>query len=160
MLEEVLLPAVLDGVRAGPQGPPAKLRILLAGYSHGSLAASACSPPTHLPDHPNLTISTSYLLLSYPLSIMWALCAFRTHTFTSALEQRVKGEEGERVFAVFGDRDQFTGVERYRQWALRLGEGTEAFRAREVEGADHFWRDERVKEELLLEIKLWLDAER
>ncbi|POY73512.1 hypothetical protein BMF94_3449 [Rhodotorula taiwanensis] len=154
MLDEVLLPAVLPN----PDGStPPQFTVVLAGYSYGSLAASACPPPEAPRDMPQLRVETSYLLVSYPLSVLWALCAFQAGKFSSALRTRVGGDQGEKVMAIFGDGDQFTGVDRYRTWVADLS--NERFHAVEVKGADHFWRDRRVKGELLEQVLQWLHGE-
>lgn len=151
MLDEVLLPAVLPN----PNGStPRRLKVVLAGYSYGSLAASACPPPEAPRDMPQFQIEASYLLISYPLSVMWALCAFQAGSFARALTTRIEGDQDEKVLAIFGDGDQFTGVDRYRTWVADLS--SERFHAVEVKGADHFWRDRRVKGELLEQVLQWL----
>ncbi|GAA5910925.1 hypothetical protein JCM6882_001933 [Rhodosporidiobolus microsporus] len=135
--------------------------LLLCGYSFGSLAASSCPAPSAPSSHPPVRVRTSYLLLSYPLSVLWALCLFRSSPFTSALQSLVRRGEN-RVLAVHGDRDQFSGVERLRAWAqgLEKEQGGEegCFGVVEVEGADHFWQDRGKKRELLEAVKGWLDA--
>ncbi|KAI5477416.1 alpha/beta hydrolase, N-terminal domain protein [Pseudohyphozyma bogoriensis] len=123
-------------------------QLALIGYSFGSLCASICPPPTSIP--------TRYVLISYPLSVMWALTAFRSSSFTSGLKERVATND---VLAVFGDEDNFSGVGKLRAWSEGLGEGTERFKSVEVEGADHFWREREVKMRLLGEVREWLRAE-
>ena len=144
MLRDVLLPAVLPNTAESRT-----VTLLLAGYSYGSLAASACPPPS---DTANVHFETSYLLISYPLSVAWALCALQTSFFASALRTRSKDH---RVLAVYGDQDQFTAVEKLRRWAAELGR-SESFRSVEVAGADHFWRDKKHKADLLSAICNWL----
>lgn len=144
MLQDVLLPAVLPTT-----AEPRTVTLLLAGYSYGSLAASACSPPSNTA---NFHFETSYLLISYPLSVAWALCALQTSSFTSALRNRSKDC---RVLAVYGDQDQFTAVEKFRRWAAELGP-SESFRSVEIPGADHFWRNRKHKADLLSTICNWI----
>ena len=146
MLQDVLLPAVL---RPDRTAEPRTVTLLLAGYSYGSLAASTCPPPS---DTTDVHFETSYLLISYPLSVAWALCALQTSFFTSALRTHSKDH---RVLAVYGDQDQFTAVEKFRRWAAELGQ-SESFWSIEVPGADHFWRDQEYKADLLSTICNWL----
>lgn len=137
-----------------PPTPTQPLKLLLAGYSFGSLAASSC--PT--PSFPQ-PIQTYRLLISYPLSVTWALTLFRSSTFTSALDQTVaKGQED--VLAIWGDQDQFTAVGKFRSWDERVkgvDEGRGKWSGREVEGADHFWRTREVKREMLQAVVEWLE---
>lgn len=123
--------------------------LLLAGYSYGTLSASLTPPPRGP--------KTSYLLLSYPLGVLWALTAFRASPFVKGLEERARSEE--RVLLVWGDGDQFTGCERYREWAEGLravGSGVECL---EVEGADHLWGSRGGKREMLEGVMRWLAEE-
>ncbi|PRQ77425.1 Alpha/Beta hydrolase fold, partial [Rhodotorula toruloides] len=134
--------------------------LLLCGYSFGSLAASACPPPSPPPSHPHARLTTSYLLISYPLSVIWALTLFRSGPFTTALRETVERGD-ERVLAIFGDRDQFSAVEKLRKWAGELetvaeGSGNKTWQAVEIEGADHFWLDRAPKIELLETVRAWV----
>jgi alpha/beta superfamily hydrolase len=134
---------------------PRTVELLLCGYSFGALAASSCLPPTSIS---NLHIQTSYLLISYPLSVMWALSFFQSRRYTEALHTLVK-HGGNRVLAVFGDNDQFSAIAKLRGWAMGLEEvaGEEGrWSAVEVSGADHFWRDQSTKAALLDEVRRWL----
>ncbi|GAA5979138.1 hypothetical protein JCM10908_002817 [Rhodotorula pacifica] len=148
MLREVLLPAVLPPAAAGDVKPQ-KVSLLLAGYSYGSLAASACPPPAETAD---VCYETSYLLVSYPLSVVWALCALQTSYFVSALD---KHSQTHCVLAVNGDQDQFTAVEKFRSWSTGLAD-SDRFQAVEITGADHFWRQRDKKAALLSAIHNWI----
>jgi alpha/beta superfamily hydrolase len=143
-----------------PESSSTERELLLCGYSFGSLAASACPPPSLPPSHPHARLTTSYLLISYPLSVLWALTFFRSGPFTTALRETVM-RGNERILTVFGDRDQFSGVEKLRKWAgeldeLAQGSGNRSWKAIEIEGADHFWLDRAQKIELLETIKAWV----
>lgn len=112
--------------------------LLLVGYSAGALAASRFVPS---PPH-SLALRTRYILLSYPLSVLFALTALHSSTFTQSLQERVKS--GCSILVLFGTRDQFTGVDKYRAWATQLAsQPGSRFKAVEIEGADHFWSDKR-----------------
>jgi hypothetical protein len=135
--------------------PPPTIELLLCGYSFGALAASSCPPP---PSSNTLRIRTSYLLISYPLSVTWALTFLQSGPFTKALRDLVHRGEN-RVLAIFGDQDQFSAATKLRAWAKGLEEveGTEGcWSTVEVSGADHFWRDRRRKGALLEEVGRWL----
>lgn len=145
------------------------LDILLCGYSAGSLAASYCTP-THLQELINRrcrptppppmrqdndgggkpkTIKLRYLLISYPVSVLWALTLFRSSTFTTRLDALIElagrtsspsqstppsslSEKEEQdsfppsvsvsvwVMSARGRRDQFTGDSKYIAWEDRL----------------------------------------
>lgn len=62
--------------------------------------------------------------------------------------------------AVHGTEDDFSGVEGLRRWAGELegvAEGRDGvWRAVEVEGADHFWRDRARKSEMLEAVRGWV----
>ncbi|KAM0751611.1 hypothetical protein T439DRAFT_355518 [Meredithblackwellia eburnea MCA 4105] len=166
VLESVLLP-MLPQRPSHLEAPPVH-ELLLCGYSFGSLAASSC-PPSKLDN-----IRTRYLLISYPLSVMWALTVFRSSSFEDSLASLAKptplpnSSLGTSVLAIFGDSDQFTGVDNYRQWKAKLEATQEGelagpasaipFRAIEVGGADHFWRTGGAIRQLLEETKKFLEA--
>jgi hypothetical protein len=105
------------------------------------------------------------LFISYPLSVLWALTLFHSSTFTSGLKSLVEGKveeeegEGRRIMSVWGDGDQFTGVEKYRNWSKSFEGAGKAWRAVEVSGADHFWGGEGKREEMIGEVLRWLDSE-
>ncbi|GAA6000858.1 hypothetical protein JCM10207_004693 [Rhodosporidiobolus poonsookiae] len=165
LVDKLVLPLLLpaESSAAPPASPsaPAKpgsndltAQLLLCGYSFGSLAASSCPPPSP----PDVTLHTSYLLVSYPLSVLWALCFLRSSPFTAALTDRLRTGT-ERVLAVFGDADQFSAVGKLRKWAQGLEKeaGREGcWQAVEVEGADHFWLDREKKLRLLETVQSWL----
>lgn len=132
--------------------PLSPTRLLLAGYSAGSLAASS-SGAEAIP----ATCSICYLLISYPLSVLPFLTFFRSSSFHSALATLIA--TGAPVLAVFGDGDQFTGEAKYRAWADSLSkiEGG-AWTSVEIEDADHFWQRRERKQELLATVERWLHS--
>lgn len=79
------------------------------GYSAGSLPPILCRPPSNLS-----SIRTRRLLVSYPLSVLWALTLFRSSTFTLGLEELMK--DSSEVMLVYGTNDNFTGAGKYRSW--------------------------------------------
>ncbi|KAK4705603.1 uncharacterized protein P7C70_g597, partial [Phenoliferia sp. Uapishka_3] len=147
IVQRVLLPLLPD-----PLPPDSKPQLLLSGYSYGSLAASSCLPPASYS-----TIRTRHLLISYPLSYLWALTLWRSSTFASTLRNIVASDNAD-VMAIMGHEDQFTGIETFRKWkeALEKDGGVAGrFRGVEVEGADHFWRGESLGK-FLKEVEGWL----
>ncbi|GAA5863249.1 hypothetical protein JCM5353_008120 [Sporobolomyces roseus] len=154
MLNSVLLPLLPSP--SPTSSSPTPVSVLLCGYSFGSLLASSCPPP---PSTAQFTFETSYLLISYPLSVLWALTSFNSSRFTIALEDRAR--DGNRVCVVYGDKDQFSGIAKLRDWSTRLKSmgSTRADNVRivEVEGADHFWAKGETKREALEKVKEWLE---
>ncbi|GAA5960295.1 hypothetical protein JCM21900_000940 [Sporobolomyces salmonicolor] len=162
ILLDVLLPllspsSASSAAASVESAAPTTYDLLLCGYSFGSLAASFCLAPS-----PTSTASfrTRCLLVSYPVSVLWALCSFRHSTFTTALRTTIqKGEY--RTLAIFGDGDQFSSVGKFRRWSNELGKyggSTGCWQAVEIEGADHFWGDPVTKRELLEVVRAWLRA--
>ncbi|GAA5969366.1 hypothetical protein JCM3765_001284 [Sporobolomyces pararoseus] len=160
ILNSVVLP-LLSSIASPAQTAPIQVDLLLCGYSFGSLLASSCPPPPSTPQH---SFRTRYLLLSYPLSVMFALTSFHSSRFTRMLEDRVK--EGNGVCVVFGDEDQFSGVAKLRNWSRGLVERAEPGGVRggekqvtvvEIEGADHFWARGNDKRRALEAIRDWVN---
>lgn len=98
-------------------------RLVIGGYSFGSMIASSMPPPTNIP--------YSYLLISYPLSVQWALATFKSSYFTQQFTQVLSS--GKALF-IYGDSDQFTGVRSYQKLKF-----TAPSKAVMIPGADHFW---------------------
>lgn len=122
--------------------------MLLCGYSAGSLSASYCEP---VPD-----VKTRYLLISYPLSALWALTLFRTSPFTSKLASIVSNAKVP-FLSIRGDRDQFTADNKYKAWEKDLSQvGKNASFVR-IEGADHFWSGKAQLQAMLDNVSAWLD---
>ncbi|GAA5928998.1 hypothetical protein JCM10213_004964 [Rhodosporidiobolus nylandii] len=153
-------PAVPAPSPASPASTPStapQVELLLAGYSFGSLAATSCPPPSRR----CLSIRTSYLVVSYPLSVLWALTFLQSGRFTAALRDLVR-RGGSCVLTVFGDADNFSSVDKLRSWAagLEKEQGSDScWTAVEVEGVDHFWREREKKRALLDVVRRWLREE-
>lgn len=90
------------------------------------------------------TLRTSYLLVSYPLSVLGPLTLFRSAPFRTGL-QELASSTAHPVLLMYGAADQFTGISKYRPWADDLKGRTPSatVTATEVEGADHFWSGRR-----------------
>lgn len=100
--------------------------LLLVGYSAGSLAAAYAQPAVLSSSSP---IKCRRILISYPLSALWALTVFRSSPFVERVA-RLAASTSEQTLAVFGDRDEFTGIDAYRTWQQGLqaqGDGISKF---------------------------------
>ncbi|GAA6054984.1 hypothetical protein JCM3770_000478 [Rhodotorula araucariae] len=167
LVDDLVLPLLFpDSEVPAPSRPPntftpepaEPFEILLCGYSFGSLAASSCPPPSPPPSLPHAQLRTSYLLISYPLSVLWALTSLHSGPPTSALHSLVARGEN-RVLALHGDKDDFSAIDKLRTWVAGLEVASAVkgmWRAVEVEGADHFWRDGRKKREMLETVREWV----
>lgn len=161
ILHSIVLP-LLSSIDSPAQTSPTQVDLLLCGYSFGSLLASSCPPPPSTTQH---SFRTRYLLLSYPLSVMFALTSFHSSRFTRALEDRI--QEGNEICIVYGDQDQFSGVAKLRKWGRGLVElarvegergGEKQMAVVEIEGADHFWARGNDKRRAIEEIRNWVKS--
>ncbi|KAL5525994.1 hypothetical protein ACEPAG_7332 [Sanghuangporus baumii] len=138
--------------------------LLLIGYSHGSLIASQ-HPPLSTPSE----IKTSHILLSYPLGPRAWLTLFRSKFYDEALNTLARDPKA-HILIIYGDRDDFTRVESYREWSDKLEilgkEGLNDDRnasagrvsVSSIEGGSHFWaQDRNTAEEMLNVVQRWLD---
>ncbi|RUS35202.1 Alpha/Beta hydrolase protein [Jimgerdemannia flammicorona] len=127
---------------------PKPTKMIIAGYSYGSMIAAAIDPS----NYPNLTLT--YILLSHPQSVYWALASWGSSHFRARANALLAGvpvvgappRPPPRVLLVMGTKDNFTGIAAFRRWtAARRRDGLVV---REVEGADHFWwgREDEVAE--------------
>ncbi|KAI0342679.1 alpha/beta-hydrolase [Trametopsis cervina] len=132
---------------------PSVSSLVILGYSHGSLIASLFPL---LEDTPGLKIS--HILLSYPLGPRSWLTAFRGGHYTTTLANLLRDSRS-HVLAIYGDNDDFTGVESYDTWADSLrreavdGGNLEILK---IEHANHFWRDDDARETLLQHVQQWV----
>lgn len=124
---------------------------LVCGYSAGSLSASYCKPAAG--------IKTRYILISYPLSALWALTLFRSSPFTSALEAILENEDTP-LLSIRGNKDQFTADSKYTQWESSMREKSKSTLTTfvKVDGADHFWSGKRYVQTMLDKVSEWLDG--
>lgn len=105
--------------------------IACVGYSYGSLAASSARL--------NVTDKTIYyVLISYPIGVLWALTRGRTSTFTRRLVE-AGAESNAKGLVIFGNHDQFTGAARYETWTAEIREQNCRFEIKCLEDMDHFW---------------------
>ncbi|KAI8139084.1 Alpha/Beta hydrolase protein [Fennellomyces sp. T-0311] len=123
-------------------GPRKLSHLIISGYSFGSMVAASMPRDEHIP--------YSYLLISYPLSVQWALATVRSSYFTTQANQLLK-EDDSKVLVVFGDQDQFTGVGSYQKWLKGVGKHVEAVL---IPGADHFWFE--YEDRLVAKVNEWV----
>ncbi|KAK5019117.1 hypothetical protein LTR39_000581 [Cryomyces antarcticus] len=106
----------------------------------------------------SIAASTHYLLVS-PLLPPVSL-------FATLFARPKRGPRGESdsedkfaahpTLAVYGDRDFFTAARKLRQWSARLVAAPGSrFRAREVQGAGHFWHEAGVEARLKEAVRGW-----
>ena len=115
------LGAVCQHVLTELEEPPA--RLVLIGYSHGSVVASAVAG--EMPE------VLAYAAIAYPFSVAWALTLFNHGRFLAAASQGSKP----KLF-LMGTLDNFTGIETFRARVKALPSPLEVV---EVKGADHFF---------------------
>ncbi|OAD72303.1 hypothetical protein PHYBLDRAFT_169442 [Phycomyces blakesleeanus NRRL 1555(-)] len=146
--------AVIDHVLHSPDYAskyPKPSRLMICGYSYGSMIASSIEAPCSLP--------CFYLLISYPLSVTWALALFKASFFrsqiTKLLDHYRNQEDAEGgVLIIYGDRDQFTSSKSYERWLENQIGGH--VKAEVVKGADHLWFD--YEQLLVTMVNKWLNG--
>lgn len=103
----------------------------------------------------------SHILLSYPLGPRTLLTAFRGGHYASTLESLLRDPRS-NVLVVYGDRDEFTGVENYDAWANSLRAisdrhgGKECLEIAKVDGGNHFWGNPSAREALVAAVRKFL----
>ncbi|SCV72458.1 BQ2448_3995 [Microbotryum intermedium] len=150
LVEAVLLPLIPPD---HPSSTP--IDLLLIGYSYGSLAASS-SPPLKM-IRQGLTLRTRTILISYPCSVLSFLTFFKSSHYTQSLTKSTQRDK-RPTLAIWGTRDQFTCVVKYEEWFRQIQE-VDSERVTEgvqVEGADHFWREQGDKQRLIQTIVEWV----
>ncbi|KAI7868712.1 Alpha/Beta hydrolase protein [Spinellus fusiger] len=122
--------------------------LLFCGYSFGSMIASSLNSRPSVP--------CSYLLISFPLSVLWALATVKSSYFKAQavqLFQHYATDEAEgHVLIVYGDRDQFTASQSYQTWLADHCKGH--VQAEIVQSADHFWSG--YERQLVTRVDHWL----
>ncbi|KAG2024010.1 hypothetical protein CC2G_001611 [Coprinopsis cinerea AmutBmut pab1-1] len=128
---------------------PRLSNVVIIGYSHGSLIASL-HPSRHS------AVKVSHVLLSYPLGPRSFLTLFKGSYYDQKLEELVQNPDS-RVLIIYGDQDEFTSVERYRNWVTRLQNlaNSDRLRIAFIEGASHFWHGDS-NEQLRSSLSSWI----
>ncbi|KAG2180098.1 hypothetical protein INT43_003886 [Umbelopsis isabellina] len=123
--------AVVEYLTNNKDYPPIS-SIILCGYSFGSMIAGSIDPPSQIP--------TRYLLISYPLGVMWALSSFRGRFYRERAMQKIQSASqptGSPILFLIGERDQFTGLNTFKKW---IGDSeNDVVKVHIVPDADHFW---------------------
>lgn len=125
--------------------------LICAGYSAGSLSCSQYTPDIQTTDKYNF--KPIYILISFPLGVLFALTLINSSTFLAKLSANVKAQ---KVLAVYGNKDQFSSAAKLRNWSDEMKAIGENWRGREIMGVDHFWGEPAQKVELLEVIGNWL----
>ncbi|KAI6037677.1 Alpha/Beta hydrolase protein [Pisolithus marmoratus] len=124
--------------------------VTIVGYSHGSLIATL---------HPTLiSVKTSYVLLSYPLSPRGLLTLFHSGVYSTALDSLLCQSRAS-VLVIYGERDNFTSRTKYDVWTRSLrkaSEGKAKLEVVSVAEADHFWRSGSARTTLKQTLEDWL----
>ncbi|CAG8456023.1 9290_t:CDS:2 [Paraglomus brasilianum] len=131
------------------QIPPVS-EIIIVGYSYGSLIATSLSSYT-------TSVPLSFVIISYPYSVIWFLTFFCTSQYLTCFGDLVSSDE--RILFVYGDSDQFTGVRKYRRLVedCHLSEKPN-WTVRELDDIDHFWYGTGMEAALIGVLDEWLNA--
>ncbi|CAO3577946.1 unnamed protein product [Absidia cylindrospora] len=138
--------------------------LFVCGYSYGGMIAAGIRENQ---------VPTSYILISYPLRVTWALATTKTSYFKSQVNNLLSPppspptattatsteacqnrQSAPAVLLIFGDQDQFTGLAAYQSWVKTITSDT--VQNSVIEGVDHFWMDR--ESQLLDEIFSWLST--
>ncbi|WFD36645.1 chitin synthase [Malassezia cuniculi] len=85
-----------------------------------------------------------YILVSYPLDVVWMLTLFSGAFFRRQLDEAA----AHNVLLVQGTHDQFTKEENYRKWTSQLASAHADSITTKYTAADHFWRSRGALREL------------
>lgn len=135
-------------------GASESIEVLLCGNSAGSLAATQC----RIPPIAGREVRIGYVLISYPLSVIWALSFFRSSTFQTALEG-IAADPALHLLSIRGDSDQFTGDTKYASWEDSLvGSQQGNICCCRLENTDHFFLSVESLKRLLAAVDDWLTS--
>ncbi|CAG8741075.1 1480_t:CDS:2, partial [Ambispora leptoticha] len=125
--------------------------VTIIGYSYGSLIASSLASSSS-----QFTLPTSYVLINYPLSVIWFLTFFRFSTYLNYLHILLSSTS--RVLFIYGDSDQFTGVNKYKQW-VKDNKAVEnlLWTIKELKGTDHFYTYHNMEDKLIKALDEWIN---
>ncbi|CDS11728.1 hypothetical protein LRAMOSA03991 [Lichtheimia ramosa] len=119
--------AVIDHLLKADKYPKPS-HLIISGYSFGSMVAASMAPPED--------VHCSYLLISYPLNVQWALATIKSSFFTSKVDELLASQQ---VHVIYGGHDQFTGLGSYQAWISKKRQNNKQLEATLVPEADHFW---------------------
>ncbi|KAG9306316.1 hypothetical protein G9A89_018199 [Geosiphon pyriformis] len=124
--------------------------VVIAGYSYGSLIATSISSISS-----TFSFPISFIIISYPASVIWFLTCLRTKRYKSYLDALLVSDSP--VLFVYGNSDQFTSVAKYQQWIEESGvREKKNWDLREIEDADHFWGTNHMEHELNKVLDEWI----
>ncbi|CAG8540001.1 13353_t:CDS:2, partial [Cetraspora pellucida] len=125
--------------------------VTIIGYSYGSLIASSLASSSS-----QFTLPTSYVLINYPLSVIWFLTFFRSSTYLNYLQTLLASTS--HVLFIYGDSDQFTGVSKYKQW-VKDNKAVEnpLWSIVELKGTDHFYTFQNMEDKLIKALDEWIN---
>jgi len=98
-------------------------------------------------DLKRVKVKTRYLLVSPPLPpVSFFLFPLGSGTETVMGAEVAKKRDIEKMLAVWGDEDIFTGAKRYRRWGEKMEQGIgEKWMACEINGQGHFYEEDGLK---------------
>jgi alpha/beta superfamily hydrolase len=71
---------------------------------------------------------------------------FHTNTYTAKLKELISNADS-NVLIIYGDRDEFTSIEKYKAWREELVSKVGGhLKVVEVPGASHFWERRELKQ--------------
>ncbi|CAO3654249.1 unnamed protein product [Cunninghamella echinulata] len=122
-----------------------------AGYSYGSMIASTMK---------ETSIQTYYILISYPLSVVWALSTTKMNYFKSQVKQLIQ-ENLHPVLLIYGDQDQFTSEKSYQSWINIIlsdkdHQDYNNIQYKKIDDVDHFWFGNENR--LINDINSWITS--
>ncbi|KAK9710210.1 hypothetical protein K7432_008601 [Basidiobolus ranarum] len=127
---------------------PKPSKIVICGYSYGSVVASSFRPI----DIPSVKLY--YAFVSYPLSVVWLLTLWKCNWFFKRINEIMGISEMDQTseqsslnestnprptLFIYGDRDQFTSLSSYQKWFNQFPTDLTNIKLSLVEGCDHFW---------------------
>ncbi|CAG7971403.1 unnamed protein product [Penicillium nalgiovense] len=142
-------------------------RLILGGYSYGSLIASHVptldtmldlfqSAPTTTSTNKATPIheitSTAKRIVGLSLEQLRV-----SHSLADVSELRALTTSISYLLALFGDQDNFTSAEKLRRWSDEMVHMPRSqFQFRMIDGAGHFWRENGVEVQARHALKEWL----
>lgn len=101
-------------------------------------------------DYEGLPAASSFLLISYPLNVQWALASVKSSYYTQQVTRLLKDGQ-HAVLVIAGDSDNFTRFSSYESWLKDRANSVEFVAMEEM---DHFWFN--YEHELVHHVDVWL----
>ncbi|KAI9308575.1 Alpha/Beta hydrolase protein [Cunninghamella echinulata] len=130
---------------------PTISHLFICGYSYGSMIASTMK---------ETSIQTYYILISYPLSVIWALSTTKMNYFKTQMRQLIQ-ENLHPVLIIYGDQDQFTSEKSYQSWINTIlsdkdHQDYNNIQYKKLDDVDHFWFGNEYR--LIEYINSWINS--